>query len=207
MCAFSARTPCLMASDVYLAGGLGATEEKEYWEEMKASIQKGWLAILENAGEMRLVWAGATAKVRERRAAEEAARGVMRLLMRAWREIVDAVPAGAAQWDQRWAAGRGCQLGRRLVGMSTRVHTDEHWQVRWLLEWQRLVAAGEVQARRKRSPAWLAHERQWRRLNTMTGWPGASEDYSIGRGGDTCTTGARKNSCDGTKAQPEERRQ
>lgn len=90
-------------------------------------------------------------------------RGILRVLLRAWREVSDGVPAGAAVWDGRWNAAtqHDCLLARRLVfsdGCDVTWWTDGGWQVQMLLTWQRLVRAGVVRAARRRSSRWRASD-------------------------------------------------
>ena len=51
---------------------------------------------------MRTAWAEAARPGHEAHQRREASRGVLRVIVRAWREYTDDVRAGAAKWDQRW---------------------------------------------------------------------------------------------------------
>ena len=61
-----------------------------------------WAHVLEKAHELREVWTQRAAPNVNRHRAEETSRGLMRVIMRAWREATDDVRAGAAKWADRW---------------------------------------------------------------------------------------------------------
>ena len=57
---------------------------------------------------------------------------MMRLIVRAWREVTDGIWAGAAKWEQRWAASEaGNPLARRLQFNDTVSYfgTEAGWRV------------------------------------------------------------------------------
>ena len=111
--------------------------------------------VAEAAGEMRVAWVEATRAVTARRAKLDSAFGVARVCLRAWRELVDTVPAGAAKFKQRYddaeRYGYGCKLARRLHFTP---HADDGdmgldaqnaWRLLMLLfSYQRLVGAGRT---------------------------------------------------------------
>ena len=85
----------------------------------------------------------------------------MRLIIRAWREVTDGIRAGAAKWDQRWAASEmGSPLARRLQFNDTVSHygTEVGWRIRAVFTWMRIVRAAKVQRARRRSGTWRANE-------------------------------------------------
>ena len=110
-------------------------------------------------------WRDETRSVVSRRERREAGRGLMRVCMRAWREVADGVLAGAAAFEQRWRREEDCALAQRLVISDKAQHT---WNgVEWLaarrvLTWMRLVRAGAVHRARSQSPAWRAARAAWR---------------------------------------------
>ena len=135
------------------------------------------------AAALRATWKLRARRELERREAMENGRDVMRVILRAWREVADGIPAGAARWEQDWTAssaggnssarttavgadvgagGGRCALARRLVfgAGASAVHEAGGWSVRVMLAWQRLVRAGKVHhARMRRGSAWREGEK------------------------------------------------
>jgi len=136
------------------------------------------------AAAIRDAWKARARRELARREAMEAGRDVARVILRAWREVTDGIRAGAARWEQDWAAGsevsarapaRGangragggaggcarCVLARRLEfgeGAGT-LYAEVGWPVRVMLAWQRLVRAGKIRRlRMRRGSAWLEGE-------------------------------------------------
>ena len=109
------------------------------------------------------------------------------MCLRAWREVVDTVPAGAAKFKQRYddaeRYGYGCKLARRLHftpwadGGDTAAYRrsdDDAWNV-WrplmlLLSYQRLVGAGRVRRRRHKSKEWRRDDTARRTAVMRSGW-------------------------------------
>ena len=103
---------------------------------------------------------------------------MLRLALRAWREVRDGVQAGTARWEARWerddaegALARRVMFGPRDKEGTVQVtqeafYGEEAWQLRTLLAYMRLVRAGHVGAARRRSPTWqrVQHERRLRDL-------------------------------------------
>ena len=130
---------------------------------------------------MRTAWVEATRVVTARRAKLDAAFGVARVCLRAWRELVDTVPAGAAKFKQRYddaeRYGYGCKLARRLhfaqqaddgdMGLDAR----NAWRLLMLLfSYQRLVGAGRVRRRRHKSKEWRRDDAARRTAIMRSGW-------------------------------------
>ena len=110
-------------------------------------------------------WRDTSRPVVEWRERREAGRGLMRVCLRAWREVADGVQAGAAAFEQRWRREEDCALARRLVIGSA---AQQRWgEAEWLaarrvLTWMRLVRAGAVHRARSQNPAWRAARANWR---------------------------------------------
>jgi len=85
-----------------LRGGLTETEEEAALGQIEKRLTGCWGAIVRAAHEVRTAWAEAARPGHEAHQQREASRGIMRVLVRAWREYTDDVRAGAAKWDQRW---------------------------------------------------------------------------------------------------------
>ena len=209
----------LMACDVPapappLAYGMTDEEVLEACRQRDKRFAALWHELIECAHDMRAAWLHAATPAVTAHRAREDMRGLMRVLLRAWREVTDDVRAGAAKWEQQWemvvshplpAVGvRVCECGYRTgerVAMwwhrrtcsdkaqtaspgdteSLTHHTlakrlaipdvsawqtEAGWRIRVLLKWQRLVRAGKVKARRRRSQMWLAAEQERRRALT-----------------------------------------
>lgn len=135
---------------------------------LDASITKEWGELLNAAEEVRICWRDMTRAVVTTRERMDSGRGMLRLVIRAWRETADGIRAGAAKWDQRWAASEmGNPLARRLQFNDTVSHygTEAGWRMRAVLTWMRLVRAEKVQRARRRSSTWRADEQ--RRLHQI----------------------------------------
>ena len=90
-------------------------------------------------------------------------RGMLRLIIRAWREVTDGIRAGAAKWDQRWTATEiGSPLARRLAFQRHTMEdgTDVGWRMQAILTWMRLIRADKVKQIRCRSDTWRANEQR-----------------------------------------------
>ena len=72
-----------------------------------------WLAILQEAVDLRNAWQHAAAPVVTRRSQMETGRGTLRVILRAWREVVDDVRAGAAKWEGRWQTAQATPIPTR----------------------------------------------------------------------------------------------
>ena len=156
-----------------------AAAEKEARLQLEKAVTISWQDILQAATNLRSIWREASAAEVARRARLEEGRGIMRVLLRAWREVGDGVRANATKWDGRWEAsvqsGHGCALARRLsFDTNGSMWTTEYgWQLRMLLAWQRLVRAGKVAQARRGSSVW--RDAEAKRLSAMarTAWEGA----------------------------------
>ena len=113
-------------------------------------------------------WQSAAAREVAWREGVEASRGILRLCLRAWRELKDGIQAGTAAWEQRWGrslSGSGeCALACRLTfgARTARQWADGGGMVRMMLAWLRIVGAGTVHARRRRSDTWRSIDTAWR---------------------------------------------
>ena len=85
-------------------GGMTEKECKAWRQEIDKELTGHWLAIIEEARGLQSEWLQTAAPVINQRARMEAGRGTLRVLIRAWREVVDDVRAGAAKWETRWTA-------------------------------------------------------------------------------------------------------
>ena len=171
-----------------LAQGTDAEQLTRAREELAGVLAPCAIAVGAECEDMRRQWHAATRREVARRDERDANRDWLRLCMRAWREVADGVPAGAAAFDQRWARGEGCGPPPREVdafrswargvdcALARRVRGgkdgERKWsEVTWLwarrvLTWQRLIRAGSVHRRRQLNPAWQAkreaeHRRLW----------------------------------------------
>ena len=97
------------------------------------------------------------------------------MCVRAWREVADGLPAGAAKWEMQWRRGVDCQLARRLViTQAALARWDEEWHpVRRLLTWLRLIRASHVRRARGRSDTWRQAQATWREQRYYHGQPQA----------------------------------
>ena len=171
-----------------------AAQPRETWEAMRATLsydlpKPDWREGLEGAGtpltqsvvdalagvnaavcELKTAWKNATARTVRRREGLEGARGTLRVILRAWREVADGVPAAAAKWEQEWEDARagagGCVLASRLAfkeGDGQKYYAEEAWLARLLITWMRLCRAGKVRAARRGSEKWRSAETERRR--------------------------------------------
>ena len=152
---------CHLPAPDWFAHGLASADAARRVFDKIALAHVG--EVVRVAGRIRDAWEVATQAAMARRARLDAIGGVARVVLRAWREVVDDVPAGTAKWEQRWGEatthGHGCALARRLAFGGEGV--AERWvsphQAGWvwlLLAYQRLVGAGRVRWRRVRSETW-----------------------------------------------------
>lgn len=183
------------APDWDWAVGGSASAEREARLAFEKRLIAPWHGLLEGASQLRLQWKEAAAREVSRREQMEAGRGMLRVLVRAWREVCDDVRASAAQFDQRWqavqaaaaaaggdAGAHDCALARRLkfACSGSAWATEAGWQVRVLLAWQRLVRAGVVRRARQRSPVWRQQRQQHlrRRVHASTGAEGIASSVT-----------------------------
>ena len=142
-------------------GGLTPEEEREHNKLLDVSLTEEWGALLSAAEDVRICWRDMTRAVVDTRERMDSGRGMMRLIVRAWREVTDGIRAGAAKWEQRWAATEmGNPLARRLQFHDTVSHygTEVGWRMRAVFTWMRIVRAAKVQQARRRSSTWRANE-------------------------------------------------
>ena len=171
----------LIACDVpkpdWSPAGLSSSDQTALWKRMDKMLSAKWSELLLAAHDLRLAWRDASSAVRERRMMFEDSRGLLRTIMRAWRELTDDVRAGAAKFDQHWQHPDhyNTRLARRVefrradsVWLSPLA-----WQTRVILTWMRLVRAGVVMSARRRSARWREAESQFRRDRACRVWPGA----------------------------------
>ena len=83
-------------------GGLTEKESDEAAKTFAATMVRGWSRLLIEAVGVRNTWERAASGEVGRRQRAEDSREIVRTLLRAWREVVDDVRAGAAKWNQRW---------------------------------------------------------------------------------------------------------
>ena len=142
-------------------GGLTTQQQREHTALINASIVEVWGDLLRAAENVRIAWRNMTRHTVLDRERLEAGRGMLRLIIRSWREVTDGVRAGAARWAQRWAASDiGNPLARRLCFNYTTSYygTEAGWRVRAVLTWLRIVRAEKVRRQRRRSDTWRATE-------------------------------------------------
>ena len=139
------------------------------------------------AADMHDAWIAGTRAETARRRRFDAAHGIARTALRAWRELHDNLRAGSAKAKQRMteaaAHGHGYQLARRLMfsegadgtaaggrqgdaatpeeGETTQGQdgTEPYRLLMQLLNYQRLVGYARVMELRRESPLWQAEER------------------------------------------------
>ena len=135
--------------------GRGEREEERARHEMAEELAE--LAV--KAGFMqhncRRAWQRAAADEVDWRERQEAGREVLRVVLRAWREVCDDSRADVFGLSGAIAAGSGGVLAARLAfsveSQARRRRVEFGWDVRLLLEWVRLVRAGAVRAARQRA--------------------------------------------------------
>ena len=160
--------------------GAGATSELEKTAriELAKELFEMATAVSMCSDDLRWGWREASRDAVKWREEAEAGREMLRLVLRAWREVRDGVQAGTAKWEARWEHDAAeCALARRVRFSpsgddDTAQVTQEAffgeaaWQLRVLLAFMRLVRAGPVADARRRSPTWqrAQHERRLRAL-------------------------------------------
>ena len=106
--------------------GEGGEPERVARGELVSAVARGLSAVSAGAYSMRSEWARKGRKEYERRTGVSEMSEVLRVMIRAWRELADGVRAGAAQWDGRWKMGKGYLLARRLSeGRAIRVRGED----------------------------------------------------------------------------------
>ena len=106
--------------------GEGGESERVARGELVSAVARGLSAVSAGAYSMRSEWARKGRKEYERRTGVSEMSEVLRVMIRAWRELADGVRAGAAQWDGRWKMGKGYLLARRLSeGRAIRVRGED----------------------------------------------------------------------------------
>jgi len=177
----------LRKPDWSVSGDGDQEEEKRAREGLAKELagKRAWVGDL--VEQQRRMWEEATRKEVAWRDSLEERRQLLRVCMRSWREAHgDGVRAGAAKWEQRWAAveargGGDCALAARLVfpkdeqggDSALWLYEEEGWPVRVMLAWMRLVRAGSVEQQRRGSVAWRASEEERRSRVAVLEWDGA----------------------------------
>lgn len=122
-----------------------------------------------------------------------------RVMLRAWRELTDGIPAHAAKFDQRWEAAqpvtRGasggrvdtangdCRLAARLIFTGKGSDEDDTFCINMVLGWMRLVRAEAIKAQRRLSQQWREDHEARQRAAADGGWmlkqgrEGGSQEY------------------------------
>ena len=160
-------------SDAEEGGECKRTKRMEVAIEISAEIVSIGACCEQLTGRWKV---GAEAELRWREAREEG-RGVMRVLIRAWREVTDRLRAGSAKFEQRFESRKdgygGCALASRLDwtridGMKGKALEKwrakwqrERWNLMFMLNWMRLVRARAIQSKRAKSKKWRASEGEW----------------------------------------------
>ena len=176
--AFLAVVAVDLASPDWSVSGRGVTSEEEAAarRELARDLLKQAYQVGECCDRMRRGWREAShAAVRWRAQAEEG-RAMLRLVLRAWREVRDGVRAGTAGWEARWAEDvEMCTLARRLSFPPhvTQEALEGAWQLNVLLAYMRLVRAGAVRTSRRCSTAWQRTQHEHRRRQLRLSWEGA----------------------------------
>jgi len=163
----------LKKPDWPVAGPGGGSQEAAARKELAEELADLVVAVGECCTEVRNGWREAAAAEVDWRERQEAGRERLRLVLRAWREATDGLQAGAAAWEQRWRRGEECGLGKRLafpvvlpegnvsgepIHVVRQGWQEKAWAARFVLTWMRLIRAGVVRAKRRRSKEYL--ERQ-----------------------------------------------
>ena len=125
-------------------------------EKARAELAKELAKLGQAAGQccegLRRGWLHTASAEIEYRDQQEAMREWFRLVLRAWREQADGARAGERAWGARWlrqrAGGGGCALGARLRVSTGSAAAPGFANARAVLEWMRLVRAGDVLAAR-----------------------------------------------------------
>ena len=156
------------APDWALPGGLTEDEVAAARKDRDKRMVGEFMHLVGLASDLRAAWQEAAAPRVAWRDRMEASRGILRVIMRAWREVADGARAGTAKWEGRWQDSEAhAPLARRLQfsDAGSAMMAEAGWRLRVMLAWQRLVRAEVVHRRRRCSPLWRAAER--RRLRRM----------------------------------------
>ena len=84
-------------------GGMTASEEQSATSVFDKQIKDAWREMLTAAASFKGEWAQAATAGLDGHRRREASRGLLRVILRAWREATDDVRNGAAKWEARWA--------------------------------------------------------------------------------------------------------
>ena len=109
---------CMLKPDWRItSSSASARDEAAAQEELAGALARGAIYLGKRDAAMRRAWEETAAREVTWRARQEVGRGLLRVCMRAWREVTDGVPARAAAWQQRWEQGGPdtCKLARRLT--------------------------------------------------------------------------------------------
>ena len=96
-------------------GGMTESEQIVWRTEVDKAVTGAWTAIIEEALTLRNAWEQVATPVVTWRAQMEAGRGILRVLLRAWREVVDDVRAGATKWESRWQTTKALTIPERQL--------------------------------------------------------------------------------------------
>ena len=130
-------------------------------KEVDKAVVSGWNTILKEAQDLRHSWQQAAAPVIAWRTRMEAGRGVLRVLLRAWREIVDDVRAGAAKWEGRWQNA----MGTPIPVQKRYICECRYWTINRVEFWKHEHACGKLRASGNDTQVHMSHLMLARRLS------------------------------------------
>ena len=156
----------------------GEEVEGRVREALADELASGAIGVGACCHALQQLWTRAAQRAVAWRERREAGRDMLlRLCVRAWREVADGIPANRAKFAQQWRRGEDCALARRLhiSARAVRQWGEVEWlAARRVLTWMRLVRAGEVRRKRARRAAWQAARAQWRMRRHYHGLPHAA---------------------------------
>ena len=145
-------------------GASDASDEGRARKELADELGPMAISVGQHCADLVFGWRDAAAAEVARRQRREQGRELVRLCMRAWREVCDGVRPFTAEFDQAFSRGT-CSLARRVAfvppGEGASRWPAGVWPAVFVLEWMRLVRAGTVRRARRRSPAWLEARVRW----------------------------------------------
>ena len=170
------------APDWPLPGGMTDEETLEAEAARDKIIVTEFMGLVRLASELRTAWRDAAAPRVQWRDRREASRGIMRVIVRAWRELTDGMRAGTARWEGHWSSSDAhAPLARRLkFPAKPSVWAGEPgWRVRMVLAWQRLVRQDAVRLRRRRSPQGRAEAKARVDSTIYLGWSNSAHTLGV----------------------------